>query len=275
MAAKDVRFAADAREKMLRGVDILANAVKVTLGPKGRNVVIERSFGAPCTTRTADGGQGDRARGQVREHGRADGARGRPENQRHRRRRHHHRHRAGAGHRARGPQGRDRRHEPDGPQARHRQGRHPGRGRDRQARQEGQELRRDRAGRHNLLGQWRKGDRRDRRGHAARRQRGRDHGRGGQEPGDRARRRRGHAVRPWLPVALLHHQRRQDAGRARRALHPHPREEAVRLQQLLPVLEAVVQTGRPLLIIAEDIEGEAPRDPRRQQAARRAGRRRP
>ncbi|MCA0434584.1 MAG: chaperonin GroEL [Proteobacteria bacterium] len=51
MAAKDVRFAGDAREKMLRGVDILANAVKVTLGPKGRNVVIEKSFGAPRTTK--------------------------------------------------------------------------------------------------------------------------------------------------------------------------------------------------------------------------------
>src|ERR671932_2156660 len=47
MAAKEVRFHSDAREKMLRGVDILANAVKVTLGPKGRNVVLEKSFGAP------------------------------------------------------------------------------------------------------------------------------------------------------------------------------------------------------------------------------------
>ena len=51
MAAKDVKFSADARERMLRGVDILANAVKVTLGPKGRNVVIEKSFGAPRTTK--------------------------------------------------------------------------------------------------------------------------------------------------------------------------------------------------------------------------------
>ena len=42
MAAKDVRFSADAREKMLRGVDILANAVRITLGPKGRNVVLEK-----------------------------------------------------------------------------------------------------------------------------------------------------------------------------------------------------------------------------------------
>ncbi|ACA19885.1 chaperonin GroEL [Methylobacterium sp. 4-46] len=51
MAAKDVRFSSDAREKMLRGVDILANAVKVTLGPKGRNVVLEKSFGAPRITK--------------------------------------------------------------------------------------------------------------------------------------------------------------------------------------------------------------------------------
>ncbi|MBN8939474.1 MAG: chaperonin GroEL [Rhizobiales bacterium] len=51
MAAKDVKFAQDAREKMLRGVDILAEAVKVTLGPKGRNVVIEKSFGAPRITK--------------------------------------------------------------------------------------------------------------------------------------------------------------------------------------------------------------------------------
>jgi len=51
MAAKDVRFGSDARERMLRGVDILANAVKVTLGPKGRNVVLDKSFGAPRITK--------------------------------------------------------------------------------------------------------------------------------------------------------------------------------------------------------------------------------
>ena len=51
MAAKDVKFGTDARARMLRGVDILADAVKVTLGPKGRNVVIEKSFGAPRTTK--------------------------------------------------------------------------------------------------------------------------------------------------------------------------------------------------------------------------------
>src|SRR5438477_13156374 len=51
MSAKDVKFRTDAREKMLRGIDILTEAVKVTLGPKGRNVVIEKSYGAPRTTK--------------------------------------------------------------------------------------------------------------------------------------------------------------------------------------------------------------------------------
>src|SRR6201993_2981009 len=51
MAAKDVKFSTDARERMLRGVDILANAVKVTLGPKGRNVVLDKSYGAPRITK--------------------------------------------------------------------------------------------------------------------------------------------------------------------------------------------------------------------------------
>src|SRR6202162_3257493 len=51
MAAKDVRFSGDARERILRGVDILNNAVKVTLGPKGRNVVLDKSFGAPRITK--------------------------------------------------------------------------------------------------------------------------------------------------------------------------------------------------------------------------------
>src|SRR5271166_6296985 len=51
MAAKDVKFSQDARDKMVRGVDILANAVKVTLGPKGRNVVLDKSYGAPRITK--------------------------------------------------------------------------------------------------------------------------------------------------------------------------------------------------------------------------------
>ncbi len=51
MAAKDILFDVDARNKILQGVDTLANAVKVTLGPKGRNVVIEKSWGAPVVTK--------------------------------------------------------------------------------------------------------------------------------------------------------------------------------------------------------------------------------
>ncbi len=51
MSAKTVRFSTDARDRMMRGIDILANAVKVTLGPKGRNVIIDKSFGAPRTTK--------------------------------------------------------------------------------------------------------------------------------------------------------------------------------------------------------------------------------
>ena len=51
MAAKDVKFSTDARDKMLHGVDVLANAVRVTLGPKGRNVVLDKSYGAPRITK--------------------------------------------------------------------------------------------------------------------------------------------------------------------------------------------------------------------------------
>ena len=51
MSAKEVRFGDDARSRMVKGINILANAVKVTLGPKGRNVVLEKSFGAPTVTK--------------------------------------------------------------------------------------------------------------------------------------------------------------------------------------------------------------------------------
>src|SRR5947209_10715588 len=51
MAAKHVRFSTDARDKMLAGIDVLANAVKVTLGPKGRNVILDKSYGAPRITK--------------------------------------------------------------------------------------------------------------------------------------------------------------------------------------------------------------------------------
>ena len=83
MAAKEVNFGSDARDRMLQGVDILADAVKVTLGPKGRNVVIEKSFGAPAHDQgRRDRREGNRTRRQVRKHGRANGARSCSEDQR-------------------------------------------------------------------------------------------------------------------------------------------------------------------------------------------------
>ena len=51
MAVKDVKFGTEARERMMRGMDVLAHAVKITLGPKGRNVILEKSFGAPRSTK--------------------------------------------------------------------------------------------------------------------------------------------------------------------------------------------------------------------------------
>jgi chaperonin GroEL len=98
MSAKDIIFDERARAAVGRGVDVLADAVAVTLGPKGRNVVIEKSFGSPTHHQgRRHRRQGDRAREQVREHGRSDGQRGRLEDLGHCRRRHHHRHRARPG----------------------------------------------------------------------------------------------------------------------------------------------------------------------------------
>ena len=229
MSAKDVKFSVDARDRMLRGVDILANAVKVTLGPKGRNVVLDKSFGAPRITKDGVtvakeieledkfenmGAQMVREVASKTSDSAGDGTT------------------TATVLAARDRQGRRqggcRRHEPDGPQARRRS---RGRGRRRRPAEELQEghlQRGDRPGRHHL-GQRR---RRDRplpgRGHEEGRQRGRDHGRGGEVAGDRARGGRRHAVRPRLHLALLRHQCREDAGRDGRPLHSHLREEALR-----------------------------------------------
>ena len=213
--------------------------------------------------------QGDRALRQVREHGRADGARGGLEDQRRRRRRHDHRHHPGRGDRARGCEVGGRRHEPDGPQARRRPRGRGDRQGPRQPLEEGDHLGGDRPGRHDL-GQRRRRDRQDAgRGDAEGRQRGRDHGRGGQEPRDRARRRRGHAVRPRLHLALLRHRQREDARDPRGALHPDPREEAVQ-----PAGAAAGARGRgPERQAAADRgrgrRGRGAGDPGGQQAARR------
>ena len=228
MAAKDVKFSRDARERMLRGVNILADAVKVTLGPKGRNVVIDKSFGAPRITKdgvtvakeieledkfenmgaqmvrevaskTNDiAGDGTTtatvlAQSIVQEGHKAVAAGMNPMDLK--------------------------------------------RGIDLavtevvatldQERQEDQDLRGSCPGRHHL-GQWRRFGRRDDRGSDAEgRQRRRHHGRGSQDRRDRTRSRRRHAVRPRLPLALLRHQRRQDGCGSGRRLHPSPREEAL------------------------------------------------
>ncbi len=210
------------------GVNILANAVKVTLGPKGRNVVIEKSFGAPALTKdgvsvakeieltdkfenlgaqlirevaskTNDkAGDGTTTATVLAQAIVVEGLKS-----------------VAAG---RNPMDLKR-------------------GIDKAVvavveeikndLQEGHDQPGDRPGRHHL-GERRQGSRRDDRPrHGKGRQRGRHHGRRGQEPRDRARRRRGHAVRPRLPVALLHHQRRQDGGPARGPAHPALREEAL------------------------------------------------
>ena len=270
MAAKDVKFSADARDRMLRGVDILANAVKVTLGPKGRNVVLDKSFGAPRITKdgvtvakeieledkfenmgaqmvrevaskTSDvAGDGTTtatvlAQAIVREGAKAVAAGMNPMDLK---------------------RGIDLAVEAvvERPQG---------------ELQEGHLERRDRPGRHHL-GQRRRGDRRvARRGDEEGRQRGRHHGRRGQEPRDRARRRRGHAVRPRLHLALLHHQRRQDARRARRPLHPHPREEALRPAGAAAAARGGGADRQAAADHRRGRRGRGARHARRQQAARR------
>ena len=118
MAAKEVNFGEDARQRMLKGVNLLANAVKSTLGPKGRNVVLDKSFGAPTVTKDGvsvakeielqDKFENMGAQ-MVKGSCIADlGCRGRWNN---------HSDRVGPGDRARRCQGSGRRHEPDGSQA--------------------------------------------------------------------------------------------------------------------------------------------------------------
>ena len=151
MAAKDVKFSTDARDKMLRGVDILANAVKVTLGPKGRNVVIEKTFGAPRITKDGVTVAKEIELADKFENMGAQMVREVASKQNdHRRRRHHDRDRARPGDRPGRRQGGRRRHEPDGPQARHRHGGRGRRRRSQEERQEGHLQRRDRPGRHHL-----------------------------------------------------------------------------------------------------------------------------
>jgi hypothetical protein len=214
MAAKEIRFGEDARAKMVRGVNILANAVKATLGPKGRNVVLEKSFGAPTITKdgvsvakeieladkfenmgaqmvkevaskTSDNaGDGTTtatvlAQAMIREGMKAVAAGMNPMDLK--------------------------------------------RGIDKAVVAAVAELKKiskpcrpqgNRPGRHDL-GQLRRSHRRPhRQGDGQGRQGRRDHRRRRFGPGQRTRRGRGHAVRPRLPVAVLHQQPAVDVGRA-------------------------------------------------------------
>ena len=218
MAAKEIRFGEDARTRMVRGVNMLANAVKATLGPKGRNVVLDKSFGAPTITKDGvsvakeielndkfenmgaqmvkevasstsdDAGDGTTtatvlAQAIIREGMKAVAAGMNPMDLK--------------------------------------------RGIDKAVIAAVDELKNlskpckdsqgDRPGRHDL-GQLRRGDRQDdRRGDGEGRQGRRDHRRGRLGPGQRTRRRRGHAVRPRLPVAVLHQQPSQSMSPSSRA----------------------------------------------------------
>ncbi len=78
-----------------------------------------------------------------------------------------------------------------------------------------------------------------------------------EDPGDDARARGGHRVRPRLPVSLLRDQSRAHGSRARGRLRPGVRKKLSNMQELLPLLEKVAQSSKPLLIIAEDVDGEA------------------
>ena len=151
MAAKEVRFSGDARDRMLRGVETLANAVKVTLGPKGRNVVLDKSFGAPRITKDGVtvakeieledkfenmGAQMVREVAQKTNDQAGDGTTTATV--------------LAAVDRQGRRQGGRRRHEPDGSQARHRPRRHCRRRRHQEAREEGRLLVGSGAGRHHL-----------------------------------------------------------------------------------------------------------------------------
>ncbi len=183
MAAKDVKFSTDARQRMLHGVDILANAVKVTLGPEGPQRRSRKELRcAPDHQGRRHRRQGNRALRQVREHGRADAARGRVEDLRRGRRRHDDGDRACPVDRPRRREGRRRGHEPDGPEARHRY-----RVRSHYQGSEGAlegrlDQCRNRPGRHHL-GEWREGNRRhDRPRHGKGRQGRGDYLRGSEKP---------------------------------------------------------------------------------------------
>ena len=266
-------FDQKARDAILKGVNTLADAVKVTLGPEGPQRRHREELRLPDHHQgRRDGREGDRAREQVREHGRADGEGGRLQDLRRRRRRHHHRDRARPGDLPRGLEARRGRPQPDGHQARHRQGRRDHRRRAEEALEADQGPQGDRPGRHHLRERRHHHRQHHRRGDGEGRQGGRHHRRGGQGPRDDARGGRGHAVRPRLPLALLRDRRRADGGGPRGRLHPHQREEDLEHEGPAPAARADRALGQAAPHRGRGGRGRGARDARRQQAPRHAAR---
>ena len=254
---KILEFDENARRSLERGVDALANAVKVTLGPKGRYVVLDKKWGAPTitndgvtvareielddpfenlgaqltkevATKTNDvAGDGTTtatvlAQAMVHEGLRAVAAGANPMSLK--------------------------------------------RGMDRAVEAVGNALRdaardvddkADMAAVATVSSRDSVHRRAARRGLRQGRQGRRDHRRGVQHHGHRARVHRGHAVRQGLHLAVLRHRRRADGGRPRRPLHPLHQGKISAISDLLPLLEKVIAAGKPLFILAEDVEGEA------------------
>ena len=257
MAAKEIIFSDVARAKLTEGVNILANAVKVTLGPKGRNVVLERSFGAPVVTKDgvsvakeielADKLQNIGAQLVKEVASRTSDAAGDGtttatvlaqaivrEGQKY----------VAAG-------------QPARPEARHRQGRRGGRRRAEEDQPPDHHEQGDRAGRDDL--RERRGiDRPAHRGSdRPRRQGRRDHRRGRQVARGRADVVEGLQFdRGYLSPYFINNPDKQIAEIESPYILLHDKKIS-NIRDLLPVLEQVAKSGRPLLIIAEDVEGEA------------------
>ena len=207
MAAKEVRFSDDARATHVQGREHPRQCRQGDARPQGPQCRARQEL---RRSHRHQGRrvrrEGNRAQGQVREHGRADGEGSRFQHLRRGRRRHHHRHRARAGDHPRRPEGRLLGPQPDGREARHRQGRHRRRRRAEEALQALQGLQGDRAGRHDLR-ELRRVHRQDHCGRDGEGRQGRrDHRRRRLGSRERARSGRGHAVRPRLPLAVLHQQ---------------------------------------------------------------------
>ena len=228
--AKIIAFDEEARRGLERGMNVLADAVQGHPRSQGPQRRAGEEVGCPHhhQRRRLDR-QGDRARRPVREDRRRARQGGRQEDRRRRRRRHHHGHRARPGAGPRGPAQRGGRCQPDGAQARHREGRRRRLRRAARRRQGRRDQGADRRDRVDL--RRRPPDRRDdRRGHGQGRQGRRHHRRGEQHLRPRARAHRGHALRQGLHQPLLRHRRRAHGGRARGPLRPH-RELQDRLDQ--------------------------------------------